>query len=132
MDLNNAASQPNHDPARIRSVIGAILGIALYLTLAFLAELRNDENLLSFLPWIIKLVLEAPMRFGFVLFLDAETVHGPVVSTLVSILTSLPFGLLGSILASGKKPTTRQSLLYFAIFFYLLCICGTLLTLLAI
>lgn len=132
MDLNNAAAQPNHDRARIRSVIGAILGIALYLTLAFLAELRNDENLLTFLPWIVKLVLEAPIRFGFVLFLDAETVHGSVVSTLISTLTSLPFGLLGSILASGKKQTTRQSLLYFAIFFYLLCICGALLTLLAI
>lgn len=115
-----------------RILTGAVIGIASYLVFIQIGNFRNSEFVLLYIPWIIQLVLEAPLRLVFVIFLGAEIVHGQVMQIVISALSSVSFGLLGSVLASGRRKIIINGLISLGIFFYLSCFFGTLLTLMAV
>ncbi|MBL8062244.1 MAG: hypothetical protein JNK32_04450 [Anaerolineales bacterium] len=115
-----------------RIVTGAVIGIASYLVFIPVGNLRSSEFVLLYIPWIIQLVLEAPLRLVFVILLGTDIVHGQVMQIVIPALASLSFGLLGSILASGQRKIIINGLISLGIFFYLSCFFGTLLTLMAV
>ncbi|GAB4506671.1 MAG: hypothetical protein Fur0017_29260 [Anaerolineales bacterium] len=135
MDSVKTAPEPITTPDKLpvlRIAIGAVIGIASYLIFVQIGNLRDSESVLLYLPWIIQLVLEAPLRLVFVIFLGTDIVHGQVMRVVISALTSLSFGLLGSVLASGQRKIIINGLILLGIFFYLSCFFGTLLTLMAV
>ncbi|GAB4401189.1 MAG: hypothetical protein OHK003_27540 [Anaerolineales bacterium] len=135
MDSVKTAPEPITTPDKLpvlRIAIGAVIGIASYLIFVQIGNLRDSESVLLYLPWIIQLVLEAPLRLVFVIFLGTDIVHGQVMRVVISALTSLSFGLLGSVLASGQRKILINGLILLGIFFYLSCFFGTLLTLMAV
>ena len=115
-----------------RIAMGAVIGIARYLVFIQVGNFRSSEFVLLYIPWIIQLVLEAPLRLVFVIFLGTDIVHGQVMQIVISALASLSFGLLGGVLASGRKKIIINGLISLGIFFYLSCFFGTLLTLMAV
>ncbi len=112
--------------------MGAVIGMACYLVLIQVGNLRNSELVLLYIPWFIQLALEAPLRLVFVILLGTEIVHGQGMQIVISALTSLSFGLLGGVLASGRRKIIINGLISLGIFFYLSCCFGTLLTLMAV
>ena len=135
MDSVQTAPEPVATPDKLpvlRIATGAVIGIASYLIFVQIGNLRDSESVLLYVPWIIQLVLEAPLRLVFVIFLGTEIVHGQVMQIVISALASLSFGLLGGVLASGQRKIIVNGLILLGIFFYLSCFFGTLLTLMAI
>lgn len=116
----------------VRIIMGAVIGMACYLILIQVGNLRNSELVLLYIPWFIQLALEAPLRLVFVILLGTEIIHGQGMQIVISALTSLSFGLLGGVLASGRRKIIINGLISLGIFFYLSCFFGTLLTLMAV
>ncbi len=111
-----------------RPLAGALIGILIYL--AILLPLKFlDYN--SLVLYFLALNLELLGRITILIIgLTAKMDMPRNLSNLISVTVStLPAGILGSLIGSSGKPTRRRGIIFAAFYLVFILACGTLMTL---